>query len=198
MNLLITLQLHRFRRDRWQLLIWIAGIGLLGLFAASAVAQTYGNDAGREGIIRLAVANPAILMLRGLPEGTRLDAFVFFQIFTFLALMAGLMSTFLAVRHSRAEEETGRAELLSATPASRNLPTLATLVHGLLANMVLCLAVAAGFMAGAWILPGPSPQAPRSQPRASRFSGSPCSPRSSCAPGGAPTPSPRPPSSWPT
>ncbi|WP_156380143.1 hypothetical protein [Arthrobacter sp. Soil762] len=119
-----------------------------GVLSATAVADTYGDDVGRAGIIRLAVANPAILMLRGLPQGTRLDAFVFFQIFRFLALMAGLMNTFLAVRQRRAEEESGRAELLAATSASRNVPTIATLVHGSVANLVLCAAVAAGFTAG--------------------------------------------------
>lgn len=139
---------QRIRRDRIQLIIWILGIGLLALFSANSVEQTYGDEPGRVGIIRLAVANPAILMLRGLPQGTGLAAFVFFEIFTFLALLAGFMSTFLAVRHTRAEEETGRAELIASTPASRTLPTVATLIHGILANLVLGLVIALGFIAG--------------------------------------------------
>ncbi|MGO4103635.1 ABC transporter permease [Leifsonia sp. YAF41] len=143
-----VLLLQRIRRDRIQLIIWILGIGLLGLFSANSVEQTYGDETGRLGIIRLAVANPAILMLRGLPQGTSLDAFVFFEIFTFLALLAGFMSTFLAVRHTRAEEETGRAELIASTPAARTLPTVATLIHGVLANLVLGLVIALGFIAG--------------------------------------------------
>ncbi|GAA3892030.1 exporter of polyketide antibiotics [Leifsonia kafniensis] len=139
---------QRLRRDRIQLLIWILGIGLLGLFSATSVAQTYGDETGRIGIIRLAVANPVILMLRGLPQGTGLSAFVFFEIFTFLALLAGSMSTFLAVRHTRAEEETGRAELIASTPAARTLPTVATLIHGILANLVLGIVVALGMIGG--------------------------------------------------
>lgn len=140
---------QRFRRDRVQLAVWIVCTGLLAYVTASAVGTTYGGAAEREGIMRLAVANPAILLLRGLPQGTGLPAFVFFQIFTYLALLAALMSTFLAVRHSRGEEESGRAELVSATPAGRIRPTVATIVHGVLANLVLGAAVAIGFVTGA-------------------------------------------------
>ncbi len=148
MSTLSVLLRQRARRDRWQLIIWIAGTGLLALVSASAVAQTYGDYAGRVSILRLAIANPAILMLRGTPRGAGLDAFVFFEIFTFLALLAGLMSTFLAVRHSRAEEESGRAEMVSATPAARMTPTVATLIHGVLANVLLGVVVALAFIVG--------------------------------------------------
>ncbi|MFF1571562.1 ABC transporter permease [Leifsonia sp. NPDC058292] len=144
---LAVLLRQRLRRDRWQLLIWILAIALLALFSAASIQNTYGDAKGRADLLTLAIANPAILMLRGLPQGSGLAAVTYFEIFTFLALLAGLMSTFLAVRHSRAEEETGRAELVASTPAARILPTVATLVHGVLANVVLAVAVALGFIA---------------------------------------------------
>jgi ABC-2 type transport system permease protein len=67
------------------------------------------------------------------------------------------MSTFLAVRHTRGDEEAGRAELVWATPAGRRLPTLATIVHGLLANIVLALLTSLALIAtglppaGSWL-----------------------------------------------
>jgi ABC-2 type transport system permease protein len=148
MNALVTLLLQRVRRDRLQLLIWIVGIALLALFSVSAVEKTYGDPAGRQNILQLAVANPSILMLRGTPEGSGLDQFVFFEIFTFIAVLAGLMNTFLSVRHSRAEEESGRAEILAATPAGRTLPTAATIIYGTLVNLVNGLFVGLAFIAG--------------------------------------------------
>lgn len=148
MRALVLLLRQRIRRDRIQLAIWIVSTGLLALFSASAITTTYGDDAAREGILRLAVANPAILMLRGLPQGGDVAAFTFFQIFTFLALLAGLMSTFLAVRHSRAEEESGRAELVAATGAGRLLPTVATVIHGVGANLLIGAAVTVAFIGG--------------------------------------------------
>ncbi|MGO4858892.1 hypothetical protein [Arthrobacter sp. 2MCAF14] len=108
MRTLVTLLLQRLRRDRLQLLIWIVGIALLALFSVSAVEKTYGDPAGRENILQLAVANPSILMLRGTPEGGGLDQFVFFEIFTFIVVLAGLMNTFLSVRHSRAAPPAAR------------------------------------------------------------------------------------------
>lgn len=138
---------ERLRRDRWQLAVWVAGIGALALFAATAILQTYGEQSSRAEILQVATATPAILMLRGLPRGAGEGAFTFFQIYSFLALLAGLMSTFLAVRHSRAEEESGSAELVAATPAGRLTPAVATVLHGVAANVLVALAVFAGFAA---------------------------------------------------
>ena len=147
MSTVTTLLRQRIRRDRVTVTIWVASTGFLALVSAIGVAREYGTDADREAIMRLAVANPTILLLRGLPQGAGLDQFIFFQIFTYLALMAGLMSTFLAVRHSRAEEESGRAELVASTPAARLTPTTATLVHGVLANLALAALVGLAFIA---------------------------------------------------
>ncbi|GGH91409.1 ABC transporter permease [Arthrobacter liuii] len=147
MAILLVLWGQRLRRDRWQLVSWVAAIGAFALFAAAAVTQTYGNLVSRTEILQVAIATPAVLMLRGLPRGVDQGAFTFFLIYAFLALLAGLMSTFLAVRHSRADEETGGAELVAATPAGRLLPNAATLLHGIAANILVALAVFAGFVA---------------------------------------------------
>ena len=147
MGILLVLWGQRLRRDRWQLVSWVLAIGAFALFAAAAVTQTYGNAAARTEILQVAIATPAILMLRGLPRGAEQGAFTFFLIYAFLALLAGLMSTFLAVRHTRADEESGAAELVAATPAGRLLPNMATLLHGIAANILVALAVFAGFAA---------------------------------------------------
>ncbi|MCS5718066.1 hypothetical protein N1027_07930 [Herbiconiux sp. CPCC 205763] len=154
MNELAALLRQRIRRDRLQLIFWIGGTALLALFTASAVATTYGDAVERNQILALAIQSPAILILRGLPQGGGLDEFIFFEIFTYLALLAAMMSTFLAVRHTRAEEESGRAELIGSTPAARVLPTVATLVHGVGANVLIGLGVFAGFALGGMAVDG--------------------------------------------
>ncbi|MEA5454070.1 hypothetical protein SPF06_04970 [Sinomonas sp. JGH33] len=148
MGTLWILYRQRLRRDRWQLVIWVLAIGLLALLSVSTIAKTYGDEASRAEVLRLATATPAILMLRGLARGPGEGAFTFFALFAFLALLAAFMSTFLAVRHTRAEEESGRAELISATPAGRWAPLLATIVHGLLANVLIAAAITGGLVAG--------------------------------------------------
>ncbi|MEI5584208.1 MULTISPECIES: ABC transporter permease [unclassified Agromyces] len=145
MNRLAVLLAHRVRRDRVQLALWIVGTAALALMATTAVADTFGDRAERESILRLTILAPAILVFRGTPNGAGEGEFATFLILAFLALLAGLMSTFLAVRHTRGDEEQGRAELVEATPAGRTLPTAATVVHGVLANAVLGVAVALAF-----------------------------------------------------
>ncbi|KZE93532.1 hypothetical protein AVP42_01819 [Agromyces sp. NDB4Y10] len=145
MNRLAVLLGHRMRRDRVQLALWIVGTAALALMATTAVADTFGDRAERESILRLTILAPAILVFRGTPNGAGEGEFATFLILAFLALLAGLMSTFLAVRHTRGDEEQGRAELVEATPAGRTLPTAATVVHGVLANALLGIAVALAF-----------------------------------------------------
>ena len=136
----------RLRRDRVQLPIWVLSLAGLVLLSVPAVAAGFGSPAEREGLVRLAISAPSILMLRGVPKGADVDALIFFQLFTFLAVMVAFMSTFLAVRHSRAEEESGRADLIGATAAGRIMPLWATALHGSAASILVGVAVAAAFV----------------------------------------------------
>jgi len=136
------------RRDRLVLPLWILGTALMAYASAAGVQTEFPTDADRETVLRLAVATPSLLALRGIPDGAALGSYVYFQVFTYLGVLAGLMSTFLVVRHTRADEERGRAELVAATPVARTSPLIATLVLGVLANAVLGLAVALGLTGG--------------------------------------------------
>lgn len=148
---------QRLRRDRVQLALWVFGTALLAWASVSAVFETYGEESDREEILAIAIATRTILVFRGTPNGTDEGAFAFFLLYSWLALMGGLMSTFLAVRHTRMEEEQGRAELVASTPAARLLPTVATVVHGLLANLALGLLISLALIgagldpAGSWV-----------------------------------------------
>ncbi|MEV5069852.1 polyketide antibiotic transporter [Microbacterium sp. LMI12-1-1.1] len=138
---------QRVRRDWVQVLLWSAGTGLLAYASYVGVAGSYGTEQDRTSLLAAALANPVILLFRGLPSGTDQGAFMVFLIFPWLAMLAAFMSTFLAVRHTRGDEEAGRAELVAATPASRTLPFVATATHGLLANLLLGALTAAAFLA---------------------------------------------------
>ena len=130
---------QRIRRDWLQLTLWIVGTALMAFAGYAGVSQSYATLADRQNILAAALANPVILMFRGLPSGTSEGAFLAFEVLPWLALLAALMSTFLAVRHTRGDEEAGRAELVWATPAGRRLPTIATILHGILANVALAV-----------------------------------------------------------
>jgi len=157
MMLFTALLRQRARRDWLQVLLWVLGTALLAYGGYAGVTQSYATLADRQNILAAALANPVILMFRGLPSGASEGGFLAFEILPWLAILAALMSTFLAVQHTRADEEAGRAELLAATPAGRTLPTVATMVHGVLANVLLGVLSAAALVstgfdpAGSWL-----------------------------------------------
>lgn len=142
MTVLGILLAQRVRRDPLQLTLWIAGTALLALAGSVGIAESYATVDDRRSILAAALANPVVLMFRGLPSGTSEGAFLAFEMLAWIAMLPAFMSAFLAVRHSRADEESGRAELIAATRASRVLPTVATIVHGVAANVVAGAAVA--------------------------------------------------------
>ncbi len=141
-----TLLRLRIRRDRIQLIVWVATFAFMALLVPAAVTSSYGTVASRGEVLKLVIQTPSVLMLRGTPQGTAADAFAFFLIFGFLGVLIGLMNTFLAVRHTRAEEESGRAEIIGATTASRYEPLLATALEGTLLSMLIGLVSALGYL----------------------------------------------------
>ncbi|HAN23332.1 MAG TPA: polyketide antibiotic transporter, partial [Microbacterium ginsengisoli] len=96
---------QRLRRDLWQFVIWIGGTSMLAAFTVSAVNGSYGTETDRVNLLATAAANPVIMLFRGLPSGADLGAFTGFLILPFLAMMAAFMSSFMAVRHTRADED---------------------------------------------------------------------------------------------
>lgn len=145
MGAVVRLALLQGRRDRGILAAWTVGIAGLGYAAATAVTTEFAADTERAALMGVAAASPAFLFLRGLPDGIGSGAVTFFQGYSFTAVLAGLMSTFLVVRHTRADEDQGRAELVGAAPVNRTASLGATLMLGGGANAVLALVVAAGF-----------------------------------------------------
>jgi ABC-2 type transport system permease protein len=137
---------QQVRRDRVTLPIWILGTVFLLAAAANSVVSEYGDAEGRAQILTVALATPALLALRGIPNGDSLGSAIHFQSFAFLAVTIGLMNVFLATRHGRADEEKGRRELVLATPVSRLAPLRATLLLGLVANGLFVVLAIGGYL----------------------------------------------------
>lgn len=152
-GVLPMLRMHLIR-DRWFLPGWLAGISLLGLLAAAAVGGQFPGTAERAGIVSVASASPAFRFLRGLPDGTGVGSVVFFQGYAFTAVLAGLMGILLVTRHTRAEEESGRSEILESTPVPRTAALAATLLLSMLACLVLSGSAGVGFAAAGLPLAG--------------------------------------------
>lgn len=158
-----TLVLARFmlRRDRLKLPAWVAGLGLFVLYVGVALPQIAPTEEG------LAVAVPMVQepigrMFTGPAYG--LDAPTYERFFAggyliWLLVLAALMNILLVTRHTRGEEQSGRAELVRADAAGRHAALTAALTVALVANVlaavvVAALAMANGFAAGGSVLMG--------------------------------------------
>jgi ABC-2 type transport system permease protein len=136
------------RRDRWLYLWWTLGATLLYYSQAVSVKGLYTTQAEFDRAAASMEGNTAFIAMAGPARALNtIGGQVMWQASAFGAVVAGLMSMFLVGRHTRAEEESGRDEVLRASAVSRHASMTAALADGLLANVVLGAFVAAGLVA---------------------------------------------------
>ncbi|WP_406079835.1 ABC transporter permease [Micromonospora sp. NBC_00858] len=145
-----TRQLARLvlRRDRVRLAIWVLGTPLLGYALAGSVAGVYPDEAARHGYAATSASSLVARAFNGPIAGADLGAVVVAETYVTLALIVALLSTFTVARHTRQNEETGRAELLGASVVGRYAPLTAALLVVVSAN-VLAAALLTLALAGA-------------------------------------------------
>jgi ABC-2 type transport system permease protein len=138
-----TLLRFHLRRDRVMIGSWVAVIALFLLMTAAAFADTYATTAERVPFARTIENNSGLIALAGKPfDLLTTGGLTAWRIGMFCAALAGVMSYLLVVRHTRAEEETGRLELVGAAAVGRRAPLAAALLVVGVANAVLALVVA--------------------------------------------------------
>jgi ABC-2 type transport system permease protein len=134
-----TLLRFALRRDRIRLPVWIIALWLTTLSSTSNFETTYPDPSDRAELAGT-MNSPAMLALSG-PEHYLSDytfgSMAAHQLIGFFAIFVGMMSVFTVVRHTRAEEETGRAELLRASVVGRHAHLTSALTLAVLANLVL-------------------------------------------------------------
>lgn len=145
-----TWQLVQFflRRDRWMLCWWILGEALLYWSQGISVDGLYKTQAEFDKAAASMADNSAFIAMAGPAHALNTTGGqVAWQAAAFGAIVAGLMSMFLVGRHTRAEEETGRDELVRAAAVGRSAPLAATVVVVTLANVLLGAAIALSLIA---------------------------------------------------
>jgi ABC-2 type transport system permease protein len=128
---------HFLRRDRWMILAWSVGITLLYWSQAVCVEGLYATQEELDRAAASMEGNAAFVAMAG--PARALDTIggqVAWQATAFGAICAGLMSMFLVVRHTRAEEESGRDEMLRAAAVGRGAPTTAAVLVAVAANVL--------------------------------------------------------------
>jgi ABC-2 type transport system permease protein len=139
------------RRDRIRLPVWIVALTGLVLLSALAVADAYPTTAAREAYATTIGSSPTAIAMAGPPVAlTTLGGILVYETSMTALLGVALMAVFLVVRHTRADEEEGRTELLRSTVVGRDAHTAAaTLVVGTACVLVGGGVTAAMLAAGA-------------------------------------------------
>jgi ABC-2 type transport system permease protein len=136
------------RRDRSRLPWWLLGIVTLVLVQSGQSQNLYGTPEKLQRLRETLGSNTAAIVMNG---PTRLlDSIggeIVFEMFAFVSILIALMNMFLVGRHTRADEESGRAELIRSARVGRFAPLAAALALAGLADVAagaLVFAAAAG------------------------------------------------------
>ena len=114
------------RRDRIRLPVWILGITALTAASVNAISSLYDTPEKIAGYAETVTSSAATKLMNGRPAAVdTVEGIAVYESSTAAVLAVSLMSVFLVVRHTRAEEETGRAELLRSTVLGRHAATAA-------------------------------------------------------------------------
>lgn len=134
------------RRDRVRITVWVVALGLLAWFSGSSIEGLY-TEAQLAELAATVETNPAVIALAG--PARALDTYggrIAFEIWQF-SVAIGLMAVFAVVRHTRAEEEAGRAELLRAAPVGRHARSVAAVLVSAASSVLVGAVVTAGLLA---------------------------------------------------
>lgn len=139
-----TLLRFALRRDRVRLPAWILGITLGVVSSAVSFPSIYPTAEDRLGAL-LTIDNPGTTALIGSVYGDgdyTYGIMVGHELLVLTAVAAALMSILTLVRHTRAEEESGRAELVRSSVVGRHAHAVSAVLLVIGADVVLGLVLA--------------------------------------------------------
>lgn len=134
------------RRNWLRLLIWAAVLAVMIPIVYGSQQEAFPTQASRDAYAQVA-NTPAVAAMTGLPYAAgSLGGILVIKIWMTLAVALGFASIFLVTRNGRADEETGRTELLRSAALGRHAYSVAnylvagalSVVTGLLISL-LCL-----------------------------------------------------------
>ena len=132
------------RRDRLRTVLW--AVGIIGVVAAtgSSITQLYNTQAQLDQYGQLMQDNAALIVQAGPGYGLQTPttgSVMVNELGIWMIIAFGLMNIFIVVRHTRTEEETGRAELARAAPLGRYTATSAALIVATATNLIIATGV---------------------------------------------------------
>jgi len=134
------------RRDRIRLPAWVFGITASLVVTANSFPALYPDAATRQQRAAI-MTSPAAVAIGGPGIGVHdytFGAMLTNEMLALTGVFVALMAVFTVVRHTRADEEEGRTELVLANPVGRSTPLAAAIVVALLASTTVGVLAAVG------------------------------------------------------
>ncbi|MEU4236004.1 ABC transporter permease [Actinoplanes sp. NPDC026619] len=126
------------RRERFGLPWWLLGATLLVLIQSGQSQNLYDTPEKLQRLRETLGGNTAVIAMSGPTQ--LLDSIggeIVFEMFAFVSIVVALMNMFLVGRHTRADEESGRAELIRSAQVGRFAPLAAALTLAVLADLAV-------------------------------------------------------------
>jgi ABC-2 type transport system permease protein len=141
------------RRDRVVLPLWVLLIGIIPAGYVSAFQGLFPTDAERISYARTSATNAGFVSLYGQLHGDSLGELVAWRS-GFIPVIIGLFAALTVIRHTRADEEAGRTELIGAAAVGRQAQLAAALITTAAAGVVLGLVLFVGMIGSGMAMAG--------------------------------------------
>mgnify|MGYP001791679052 CR=1 FL=1 len=136
------------RRDRWLIPAWVGLFAAMAAFSSSATAGLYPDRVSRlEAANTINSTASAVALYGPIYDPTSLGSLSIVKMTAVYTALMSILMVMLVVRHTRAEEEAGRLELVGAGVVGRAAPLAAALLVVGGTSCVLGLLAAGGLMA---------------------------------------------------
>ncbi|KUH93521.1 ABC transporter [Mycolicibacterium acapulense] len=142
------------RRDRLRLSVWVAVLTMLMAYAPAAMELAYPEEAQRLTRVDL-LRTPAGMMMGGPMFGrneTDLGAMIANEMMLTLIVATSILAILTVIRHTRAEEESGAAELVLSSVVGRYARTAAALILVGVVNVMLTVTMTLAMAASGFSL----------------------------------------------
>ncbi|MCL2031167.1 MAG: ABC transporter permease [Oscillospiraceae bacterium] len=145
-----SIDLTRFvlRRERVISTLWVALLALSAVALAPGMSDMFDMEA-REALVQT-LNNPAMISMMGPVFGAEnfsAAAMYWVTMPLWVILASAVMNIFLIVRHTRADEERGRSEVVRSLPVGRFANLHAAMITAVIVNALLSLLTGAGILA---------------------------------------------------
>lgn len=138
------------RRDRLRLALWVLGLVVTMVASAASLLGVYPDQRAIDSYGEIFGDNPALVAFAGPGYGLdhpTIGAILVNETQLWGAIAIALMGIFGVVRHTRAEEDAERADLLLSSSVGRHAPLVAAVSVLAVAEAVVAVACAVGFVA---------------------------------------------------